>query len=581
MLYIAITALVWLVCFYIPGLVFLRVFAEERRWSTLAFTVAFLVMIVPLDLVYNPTLNSKFLIPLLFTLFVSLAVAAICSIVAEVLLEVVPSRPIRSYRVRVAVPAAVLVVLIFTYLVSFPGFHTESVKNLVKIEEAKVLSAVEPKRVRLVPKPTAIAVADKILGSYKTDDGVVLGSMVQIDDSHATVQSINGTLYWVVPLKYTGFFKQLRLGPIPGFILVDAYDINKPPQLLQTNPVTGKAYRLNCSMGGYFERNAQRILRATHVTKRLIDFSFEVSDEWEPYVVATVVEPAIVFSKPYKVKGVATLNLETCEVRDFALGEIPGWIDRVVPEGVAVDTLNTVGKWSHGFFSGIFTKAYNWVVTNGGMSFVQDGSNRTFWVSAITSAGNDQSAIGIVEVDTKTMQVVKQKLTGPTEDGVISRVTASLGVNADVWSVYKPLLYRIYGKLVWVAVVIDDATHLPTKYAVVDAHDVRKIEIDDDFFRAVERFFTGAMTLDLVKEVVSWSGTVVRSTVTAGVAYILDAAGRVWKCIVRELPICAFVRDGDRVDVQGIELVKGKVVRVNKIADVTLEKAVGANRTGE
>jgi len=571
--YILTTLLPWIVFFYFPGVLIIFLFAKEKGNSWLLFTVVSSFLSLLISIGYNPVFSTKFLPEILATVGFSGLIATLITVVIEEMMGV-EARGMKSIFVRVTVSSGFLVVAVFLLFVSFSGFHAEQVKSLLKIEESKVLSTTKPEKVRLVPKATAVAVADKVLGSYKTEEGLVLGSLVEVDVAHTTVQKINNTLYWVVPLKYTGMFKQFKLGPIPGFIVVDAYDTNKPPRFLQRNPVTGREYRLNCSMGGYFARNAHRILRATHLSKRLIDFSFEVSDEWEPYIVATVVEPSIWFDGPYRVKGVATLNLETCKVRDFAIGEIPEWIDRVVPEKVAVDTLNTIGKWSHGLFSGIFTRAYNWEVTNGGMTFVQDGSGRTFWVSAITSTGSDQSAVGIVAVDTRTMATVKQSLTGPTEDGVAARVTASLGVNSEVWAVSKPLLYRIYDRLVWVAVVIDKKTFLPTRYAIVDAGDVRKIEIDDDFFRAVERFFTGTVALELVKEVVSWSGSVVRSTVTAGIAYILDATGRTWKCMVEEHVNCVFTRAGDEVSMKGMVLREG-VYKVNEFRNMTLEGMFG------
>lgn len=470
----------------------------------------------------------------------------------------------RSFKI---LGVSILVIVFILFVTTSSVTRSSTVSSLVKFKKAdkSLFKKIEPKKVRLVPKETAIMLADKTLGS-ESKNGVVLGSQLQIDEKHTTIQKINGSLYWVVPLGYKGIFKQFSFGPIPGYILVDAYDPNKPAILKD-------GYKINYSLQAYFGRWAKRKLWLDNITDLLEDFSFEVDDNFQPYIVATVLRPAVGFGKFMPV-GVKILNVQTGEIKYYPIGKVPSWVDRVVPEDVISERINEKGKWHNGIISALFTGNGTWQLTNYNgsheMFFVEDGAGKTYWVSGVTSTGKDDSIIALVAVDTKTGKSYWIPMTGPTEKAVKDVVESSLGVNKSVWEAKLPILYNIYGKLVWVTVVVDKKRAYPIEYALVDSKNVTHYVVKKTFNDALTAFFKNINIPGIKKQIFIYSGSLNRLSVTNGYLYFW-AANNVWQCSVEKYPSCAVTDKKDIVYAVGFK--KGGVVWVTKFKNKSLLKS--------
>ena len=460
----------------------------------------------------------------------------------------------------------VFAIIMLLFVTTSALIRPTAVSCVVKLKKADedLFAKIEPKKVRLVPKQTAIMLAEKTLGS-ESKNGVVLGSQLQIDKAHTTIQKINNSLYWVVPLGYKGIFKQFSFGPIPGFILVDAYDPNKPA-------IFKDGYHINYSLMAYFGRWAKRKLWLNDITAVLADFSFEVDDNLKPYVVATVLKPAVGFGKFMPI-GVKVLDVQSGDIKFYPIGKVPDWIDRVVPEDVIAERLDEKGTWHNGIISALFTGNGTWELTNYNgsheMFFVEDGAGKTYWVSGVTSTGKDDSIIALVAVDTKTAKAYWIPMRGPTEKAVKDVVESSLGVNKSVWEAKLPILYNIYGKLVWVSVVVDKNRAYPIKYALVDSRNITHYVVKRSFDEALTAFFQNIKVPDLKKEVFIYADTIKRISITNDYLYFW-ASGYVWQCSIKKHPICAVVTKGDYIYSLGFK--KGKIIWVEKIKDNSLTK---------
>lgn len=459
----------------------------------------------------------------------------------------------------------VVLIMFMLFITTSAIFRPAKVSSLVKFKDANesLFEKIEPQRVRLIPKETAIMLAEKTLGSYRKH-GIVLGSQLQIDKEHTTIQKINGSLYWVVPLGYKGMFKQFSFGDIPGYILVDAYDSTKPAILKD-------GYKIKYSLQAYFERWAKRKLWLDNITDVLSDFSFEVNDNFQPYIVATVLKPKVGFGKFMPV-GVKILNVQTGEIKYYPLNKIPSWVDRVMPEDIIANRINEKGNWHNGIVSALFTGNGTWQLTNyngsSEMFFVEDGSGKTYWVSGVTSTGKDDSIIALVAVNTRTGKSYWISINGPTEKAVKNIVESSLGVNKSVWKTELPILYNIYGKLVWVTVVVDKHRAYPIKYAIVDSKNITHYVVKKDFNSALTEFFQNIPIPDIKKEIFIYAGHVNRFNVSSGYLYFW-ASNHVWQCSIKKYPICAVIEKNDTVHVMGVK--KGKVVWLQKIKDYSIK----------
>jgi hypothetical protein len=104
-----------------------------------------------------------------------------------------------------------LLVILIVYATAVPFFttapilHTKKYQNLIgKVENGneitKQIEAISIDEIRVVDRPLAYLLGEKILGSQPA-----LGSQVELGDFF--IQKVNGKLYWVAPLLYSGFFK--------------------------------------------------------------------------------------------------------------------------------------------------------------------------------------------------------------------------------------------------------------------------------------------------------------------------------------------------------------------------------------
>jgi hypothetical protein len=460
-----------------------------------------------------------------------------------------------------------LVVILLLLVTSSALFRSDSVSNIVKLEKTDktLFKQIQPKYVRLVPKQTALMLADKTLGSVKIK-GKVLGSQLEVDDKHATIQKVNGKMYWIIPLRYKGVFKQFSFGDIPGYIKVDASDPSSVAEFV-------KGYSIRYSLDAYFDRWAKRRLWQDDISQKLVDFSFEVDDTGRPYVVATVVEPRVGFAK-YMPIGVKILDVQTGEIKFYPMDKVPNWVDRVIPEQLIAERLDEKGLWHNGIIAALFTKDYIWQLTDYGnmkeMFFIEDGSGKTYWVSGVTSVGKDNSIIALVAVNTKTGKAYWIPMSGPTEVAVKDVVESSLGVNKQVWEAKLPILYNIYGKLVWVSVVIDKKRAYPIKYALVDATNISHYVVKKTFLEALNSFFKG-QKIPSIKggKVYFYSGKANRYNFVGNKIY-LWADHHIWIGDVSIIPECGVIQKNDNVYLHGFSA--GKYIEIKNCKILNLKK---------
>ena len=458
-----------------------------------------------------------------------------------------------------------LLISLVLFITTSSFFHTDKVSSLIQFKDVNqsLFKKIESQKVRLVPKETAIMLADKTLGS-ESKHGIVLGSQLEIDKTHVTIQKIKGSLYWVVPLGYKGLFKQCSFGDIPGYILVDAYNSDKPAVLKD-------GYKIKYSLDAYLTRWAKRVLWSDNTSDVLSDFSFEVDDHFQPYVVATVLKPGVGFGKFMPV-GVKILNVQTGKIDYYPIGKIPTWVDRVIPEDIISSRINEKGKWHNGIFAALFTGNGTWQLTNYNglhkMFFVEDGSGQTYFVSGVTSTGRDNSIIALVAVNTRTGKSYWIPVNGPTENAVKNIIESSLGVNKSVWEAKLPILYNIYGKLVWVSVVVSKKRAYPIEYAIVDSTNITHYVVKKTFNGALTAFFQNTSVPGIKEEVFIYAGSISRFSVTSGYLYFW-ADNHVWQCSIKKHPICSVINKNDKVHIVGVK--KGNMIWLQKIKDYSLK----------
>src|SRR5262249_2264457 len=97
----------------------------------------------------------------------------------------------------------------------------------VQVQSSPDLPQTDARHIVLVSTSVPSYKGQQVLGS----NGQNLGSAYQLNQDSYTLQSIKHHLYYVAQLSYNNIFVNLSSPTTPGFVMVDAEDPQKPPQL--------------------------------------------------------------------------------------------------------------------------------------------------------------------------------------------------------------------------------------------------------------------------------------------------------------------------------------------------------------
>lgn len=346
----------------------------------------------------------------------------------------------RSGRIRWPGPAALIGVgLLFTFAVPFvtstpilnAAKYRALIGDVVESDYSADTSPVDPAHVRIIDRSVAYRLADKRLG-----ENTALGSQVRVGE--LSIQLVAGRLYWIAPLEHSGFFKWLgNRDGTPGYVTVSATD-ERDVRLVQQ--VDGKPLRIRYNDGAFFGSRPLRHLY-THglATTGLTDYTFEVDDGGRPFLVVTTYAKRVGFAGA-DATGVAVLDVQTGEIRRYAAGAAPGWVDRVQPERFVIDQLDDWGRYVHGWWN---PSARDRLTTTPGASLVYGDDGRSYFYTGLTSVGKDESTVGFVLVDTRTKAARFYKQTGATETSAMASAEGS--VQEKRYRSTFPVLYNVSG----------------------------------------------------------------------------------------------------------------------------------------
>lgn len=415
-----------------------------------------------------------------------------------------------SYRM-VAIGVVCVTGLIFLtvipFFTTFSMFHHAEYRSLMgEIPESDFSEdtvALDPTRVRVVDQQLASRMGEKRLG-----EDPALGSIVNLGTPH--IQRVRGELYWVIPLSHSGFFKWFnnRSGT-PGYILVSATN-ERDVELVQS--VNGNKISLRYNGGSYFGDNIHRYLYTNgYQSTGLMDFTFEINDEGEPYWVVTRFAKRVGYSGADPT-GVIVLDAQTGEFNDYELDEIPEWIDRVQPADLVERQLNWWGKYVNGWW----LQNMSWtdrLRTSSGITLVYGDDGASYWYTGMTSYGSDNSTVGFVLVNTRTKEARLYRQSGATEDA--AKGSAEGAVQEKEYVSTFPILYNV-GGLPTYFMTLKDRAGLVKLYAFVSVEDYQIVGTGTNVRDALNKYSralasTGNMTVaGEVSEPANATGTVLR-----------------------------------------------------------------------
>jgi len=353
---------------------------------------------------------------------------------------------ITDFETKIPLNIGLLVAVLLPFVLSFPGFYSDSYRDLLGTpstkEFSKEVSPIDITKVRIVDEELAAKLGEKLLGSNPA-----LGSVVILGEFN--IQSVNKELYWVAPLLHTSIFKWFGSEGTPGFVMVSATN-SSDVKLVQD--INGKAISLKYQPNAFFSENLERYMYFNgYATTGLTDYSFELDENLNPFYVVTIFEKTIGYSGNEAI-GVAILNPQTGEIKKYSMNDIPTWVDRVQPENFVVSQINDWGEYVHGWLNSMFAQKEA-LTSSKGISLIYGSDNNSYWYSGITSVGKEGSTVGFMLINTRTKEAKWYKQAGATE--AKAATTAEGEVQEKGYTSTWPILYNVLGLPTYVTTLKD------------------------------------------------------------------------------------------------------------------------------
>ena len=359
-------------------------------------------------------------------------------------------------------------------VLSSPIVNAKKYQRLMKVEEGNFTDDVEELSFDMIPlldKETA-----EILGDRKMGSMVDMVSQFEADEIYSQI-NYNDNPVRVSPLTYASLIKWFtnRSEGIPAYIR-----INMATQSTEIVKLKEGMKYMTCE---HFNRNIYRHLRFAHPTYIYGQLSFEIDDEGIPYWIAPVKKFNIGLFGGETVGKVVICNAVTGEMKTYQVDEAPEWIDRAYSADLLVELFDYYGTLKHGFFNSVLSQKDCLKTTDGYNYLALDDD--VWMYTGVTSVNGDQSNVGFVLSNQRTMETKYYEVEGATESSAMS--SAEGQVQNLKYIATFPLLLNISGEPTYFIALKDDAG-LVKKYAMVNVQKYQIVAIGDSVSQCEENY---------------------------------------------------------------------------------------------
>ncbi|MCD8018579.1 MAG: CvpA family protein [Clostridiales bacterium] len=382
-------------------------------------------------------------------------------------------RPIESNQIHKTLAFKILVTAIVVLgviygagsLLSSPIINASKYQKLLTVETGEFsedIAQISYDQIPLLDRSSA-----EILGERKMGSLVDLASQFEVADLY-TQSNYNDTPVRITPLKYASLIKWFtnRKDGIPAYIIIDM-------ATQETNLVRleeGMMYTPYDHFGRYLYRH----LRFKYPTYMFDNFSFELDEEGTPYWICSTKKFNIGLFGGQTIGNVVICNAITGECQEYAIDEVPSWVDQVYSASLLVNLYDYYGTLKHGYINSLLSQRDCLATTNGYNYLAIDDD---VWVyTGVTSITSDQSNVGFVLMNQRTMETKYYEIEGAIEDSAMSSAEGkvqNLGYTATF-----PLLLNIDSEPTYF-MALKDASGLVKKYAMVNVQNYQIVATGD------------------------------------------------------------------------------------------------------
>lgn len=447
--------------------------------------------------------------------------------------------------------------MVLLFLVS----KISSITAIDEVYDSLPLKTEEKAEVLTSTKETPIAIAPDMAKRKMLQKFSVIPNSNMFTLDGITAQTIDGEYVYVATVEYTGFFKWLKLGEVPGYFKISATDINAQPEFVKEP--------LIYTPSAYFGKDAARWIYAAFPGYASYGkINLEIDEEGIPHYVQTLY-------KEYGVSGLmhydefktAVLNAQTGDVKLYDNAKAPAFVDAPLTSAAANSMNEFFGRYSQGWWNQFIFGAKkdvkiptdNGIYASGQITPMLSKDGQLNYFTDFTSGDDDQdSALGYSLIDARTGQITyyRDPEVGIMDsDGAIS--IASKIYPEKKWQAEMPVLYNIDGVPTWI-VSLMDTKGIFKEYVYINAVDNDIVVDAENAQSALDAYRIELATKGSnnqssgASELTEKTGTVERVVILPGsnatvISFLLAKDSTVYSVNSNNSPFAIFMKEGDQV----------------------------------
>ena len=413
---------------------------------------------------------------------------------------------------------AVLIIYIVGSVLSSPIINAKRYQGLMTVEERNFSEDIEEIDYSMIPlldKASAEILGDRKLGSM-----VDMVSQFEVDTEYTQI-NYQGRPVRVTPLRYASLIKWFtnQSEGIPAYMLIDMTTQDIEVVMLENG--------IKYSKSEHFNRNLYRHLRFHYPTYIFDDqIFFEIDEEGTPFWVCPVKKYNIGLFGGQTVGKVVLCNAITGECVSYDIEDVPQWVDKVYSAELLMQLYDYHGTLINGFFNSILGQK-GCIQTTNGYNYI--AMEDDVWVyTGVTSVNGDQSNVGFVLMNQRTMETRFYTVEGVIEDSAMSSAEGqvqNLGYQATF-----PLLVNINSEPTYILALKDDAG-LVKKYAMVNVKKYQIVAVGDTIRECEKKYLELLMTNGILVENVQTKSAHISGTIDSVAAVVIDNNTHYYLCL--------------------------------------------------
>lgn len=464
---------------------------------------------------------------------------------------------------------ALFVFLIIGTILSSPFINAKKYQQLLTIEERDFnedITKADYSQIPLLDKESA-----SILGNRKMGSMVEMVSQFEVASNYTQINYKDKPVR-VTPLVYASFIKWManQSDGIPAYMMIDM--TTQDTSCVKIKEEVKVEGGIKYSESEYFNRNLYRHLRFKYPTYIFEDqLFFEINEDGIPYWVCSVKKFNIGLFGGQTIDKVVLCNAITGDCASYDVEDVPKWVDKVYSAELLLGLYDYAGTLKHGYWNTVLSQKDCLQSTNG-YNYIALADD--VWVyTGITSVSGDQSNVGFVLMNQRTMETRFYRVEGAIEDSAMSSAEGQvqdLGYNATF-----PLLLNIENEPTYF-LALKDVSGLVKKYAMVNVQRYQLVAIGNSVkecqLNYKELLLSSGVTIGFSGEKENYTGKIrtIYSVLLNDMTYIyftLENDENIFIINLSNIDLINIVKydKGDYIKFTALDTINEQILEVNEI----------------